>query len=370
MAKRDYYATLGVPRDAAEQEIKKAYRQLALKFHPDKNHGNKAAEERFKEINEAYEVLGDGEKRQQYDAYGHAAYQARRQGGTGFQGAGFGDVFGDIFEDFFGGAGAGRTRSRQQRGSDFRYDLDISFEEMIFGKEAKIRIPKSEICGACEGTGAKSKSSIKTCPTCGGAGQTRFQQGFFTISRTCSHCNGEGRLITDPCATCGGEKRVQRDKTLTVKIPPGVETGSRLRLSGEGELGTHGGPPGDLYIVLTVQEHPFLKRVGNDLACEVPITFSQAALGTKIEVESLKGHATLKIPAGTQHGKMFRLKGLGVPSLNGRGIGDQLVRVRIEIPTKLSEKQKELLAEYAKLSGEPAGESSDGLFEKVKNIFE
>lgn len=378
MTRQDYYQILGVARDASEQEIKKSYRQLAHKYHPDKNSGNKQAEERFKEIAEAYEVLGDPEKRRQYDAFGHAGYQARTQGGgagaSGFDfgRGGFGDIFGDIFEDFFGpGGGGGRARSRAQRGADLRYNLEIDFEEAVFGKEAKIRIPRWETCSDCRGSGAKDPQAVRNCPTCGGAGQTRYQQGFFTISRGCSHCVGEGRIITEPCARCRGQKRMQRDKTLTVRIPPGVETGSRLRLSGEGEPGGAGGPAGDLYIVVTVREHPYFQREDNDILCELPINFVQAALGAKVEVETLSGKHALKIPAGTQNGKSFRLKGLGVASLDGRGIGDQIVRVRVEVPTKLTAKQRELLQEYAKVSGvATTAEGGDGIFEKVKNIFE
>jgi molecular chaperone DnaJ len=373
LSKRDYYEILGVKRDASEQELKKAYRQLALKHHPDRNPGSKPSEEKFKELNEAYEVLSDAQKRHRYDTFGHAGVGAGA-GGTGgfdFNRGGFGDVFGSIFEDFFGGSsgGGGRGRVRPERGADLRYNFQVEFEEAVFGKEAKIRIPKWEACAECRGTGSKSSEGIRTCPTCNGAGSVRFQQGFFTISRTCSHCNGEGRIISDPCPKCHGKKQVHREKTLTIKIPAGVETGTRLRLNGEGEPGSSGGPPGDLYVVLTVKDHPVFTRDGDDLLCDVPISIGQAALGAKIEVATLKAKAQLKIPAGTQSGRTFRLKGLGVANLKGHRIGDFLVRVHVVIPTKLTARQRELLEEFSRLSGESVT-SEEGLFEKVKNIFE
>lgn len=368
MAKRDYYEILGVKRDASEQELKKAYRQLALKHHPDRNPGSKPSEDKFKEINEAYEVLSDPPKRQRYDTYGHAGVNTEGMGGFDFNRGGFGDIFGDIFEDFFGGT-TGRGRARPERGSDLRYNLQVEFEEAVFGKEAKIRIPKWEACAECRGTGAKSSGGIRACPTCNGAGSVRFQQGFFTISRTCSHCNGEGRIISDPCPKCHGKKQVHREKTLTIKIPPGVETGTRLRLSAEGEPGSNGGPPGDLYVVLNVKDHPVFTREGDDLLCEVPISIGQAALGAKIEVPTLKGKSHLKVPAGTQAGRAFRLKGLGVANVKGHRMGDLVVKVRVSIPTKLTARQRELLEEFSKLSGDPVT-SEEGLFEKVKNIFD
>ena len=369
MAKGDYYEILGVSKNASDNDIKKSYRRLAVKYHPDKNPGNKEAEEHFKEINEAYEVLRDSQKRRQYNTFGHAGVGAggfEGFGGFDFGRGGFGDVFGDIFEDFFGGT-TSRTRVRPQRGADLRYSLELSLEETIFGKETKIRIPKWETCSQCKGSGAQSPSDVQTCPACKGSGSTRFQQGFFSISRTCYQCNGEGRIITAPCSRCRGEKRIHRDKTLSIKIPGGVENGTRLRLSGEGEPGLYGGPPGDLYVVMTVKEHPVFTRQGDNLLIEIRISFVQAALGTKIDVPTIKGKATVKIPAGTQDGKVFRLKGMGIPSLKGYAAGDQLVKVRIQIPAKLTAKQRELLEEYARLSSESTRE--EGLFEKVKNMF-
>lgn len=366
--KHDYYELLGVARNAAEADIKKAYRKLAVKFHPDKNQGNKEAEERFKEINEAYEVLSDGQKRRQYDTFGHAGVGAGGFEGFDFGRGGFGDVFGDIFEDFFGGtAGRGRARSRAERGADLRYDLEVSLEDAVFGKDTKIRIPTMESCPDCKGSGAEGPSGIQGCSACGGSGSMRFQQGFFSVTRACSQCRGEGRVITKPCKKCHGEKYIQREKTLSVKIPAGVDDGTRLRLNGEGEPGNRGGPPGDLYVVLGIKAHPVFKRQGDALVCQVPIGLAQAALGTKIEVPTLCGKASVKIPSGTQDGKVFRLKGLGVPHLRGHGMGDQLVQVRIDVPTKLTARQRELLEEYAKLAGEPVGE--EGFFEKVKHMF-
>lgn len=365
--KKDYYEVLGVSRDVGDEELKKTYRKLALKYHPDKNQGNKESEEKFKEINEAYEVLSDPQKRKNYDLFGHT------QGPEGFGGfggyefsGGFGDIFGDIFEDFLGGTA---RRRRAERGADLRYNLEISFDDAAFGKETKIKIPKWVNCSVCNGTGAKSTSDIKTCPTCKGAGQTRFQQGFFTVSRTCHHCLGEGKIITEKCTTCNGERRVHSERTISLKIPPGVETGTRLRLSGEGELGGNGGPPGDLYVVLTVKEHPLFTREGNDILYNAQISFVQAAIGGKIDIPTLKGNTSLKIPPGTQPGRTFRLKGMGIANLRGSGIGDEIVRVNIKVPTKLNQRQKELLEEFEKISNENADEES-GIFEKVKNLFE
>ncbi|MFQ5801197.1 MAG: molecular chaperone DnaJ, partial [Candidatus Hydrothermarchaeales archaeon] len=348
--KSDYYEMLGVERNATDEEIKKAYRKLALRHHPDKNPGNKDSEERFKEVNEAYEVLSDQEKRRKYDLYGHEMSSQGYGGFGGFGAGGFGDIFEDIFEDFFG-TGT-RQRRRGERGADLRYNLEISFEEAAFGIETKINIPRMELCPACNGVGTKSSTKLAICPSCKGSGQIRFQQGFFTLSRTCSHCNGEGRIITDPCNKCRGRKRVQRERVLSVKVPPGVETGSRLRVVGEGEAGAYGGAPGDLYIVITVRDHPSFVREGNNIICEVTLSFVQASLGGKVNVPTLTGNVTLNIPQGTQPDSMLRIKGKGIHSLRGYGVGDQIVKIKVEIPKKLSVRQKELLEEYSQEHGE------------------
>jgi molecular chaperone DnaJ len=375
VAKRDYYETLGVDRNASDDDLKKAYRKLARQHHPDLQNGDqqkKVSEEKFKEVNEAYEVLSDAEKRRRYDMFGHAGTQ---QGfGGGFEGfdfgrGGFSDVFNDIFEDFFGGQ-TGRGRQRAERGSDLQYNLELSFEEAVSGKEAKLKIPRWETCPECKGTGAKSAAGLKVCAGCKGAGQLRFQQGFFTVSRPCGQCEGSGQIISDPCESCRGRKRVYKERTLAVNIPAGIETGMRLRLSHEGEHGVNGGPPGDLYVAISVKAHPFFTRKGTDLICDVPVNFVTAVLGGKMEVPTLKGSSVLKIPAGTQHEKTFRLRGLGVPSLKGQHVGDQIVRVKVQIPTKLSAKQKELLTEFAKESGMVLDAEGEGFFDKMKTLFE
>ena len=372
--KRDYYDILGISRNADEEGIKKAFRKLAIKHHPDKNPGNKEAEERFKEINEAYSILSDSQKRRAYDLFGHAGAGVGGEGfgrGGGFDfdfgRGGFNDIFSDIFEDFFGSST--RTRSRAERGTDLRYDLEISFDDAIFGKEIKIRIPRWETCPDCRGTGAKAGSTLKTCTACRGAGQVRYQQGFFTISRACGHCHGQGRIISEFCMKCRGEKRLQKERTLTVKLPAGVDNGSRLRLAGEGEPGENGGHPGDLYVVITVKEHPVFSREGNHILCEVLISFTQAALGASVEVPTLKGKTELKIPPGTQHGKIFKLKGLGAPDPRGYENGDLVVKVKVAIPTKLTDRQKELLQELAKIGAESIQTGEDSFFDKVKNLF-
>ena len=363
---KDFYELLGVHRNASEAELKRAYRRLAHEFHPDKNPGNKEAEEKFKEISAAYEVLSDPQKRAYYDQYGVApGTQGAGPGGFG-AGMGMGDIFGDIFEEFFGGHRGG---SRATVGEDLRYNLKISFVDAAAGTTTKIRVPRWERCPECDGLGARSKDGIATCTSCNGAGQIRMQQGFFSVSRTCSRCKGEGRVITDPCKTCKGRKRVERERTLQVKIPAGVETGNTIRLTGEGELGSFGGPPGDLYVYLTVDAHPLFTREGQDIICEVPISFAQAALGTEIDVPTLSGNAKLKVPAGTQPGHVFRLKGKGFPYLRGQGTGDQLCRVIVEVPSKLTQKQKELLKEFDCLSKEECTPITKGFFDKVKEVF-
>jgi molecular chaperone DnaJ len=371
-AKRDYYSTLGIERNASDEDIKKAYRKLARQYHPDLQAGDqqkKSAEEKFKEINEAYEILSDQDKRRRYDMFGHAGAQQGAGGFEGFDfgGGGFGDVFNDIFEDFFGG---GRGQSRAERGRDLQYNLEITFEEAVFGKEAKLKIPRWETCSDCRGTGARSATAIKTCPTCRGSGQLRFQQGFFSVSRPCGQCNGAGQIVSEPCTTCHGRQRVQKERTLSVHIPAGIESGMRLRLQNEGEHGVNGGPPGDLYVAVTVKPHPLFTRHGNDIVCDLPIHFVTAALGGKVEVPTLKGKTVIKVPPGTQQGKILRLKGLGIPSLKGHQTGDQIYTIRIEVPTKLSQRQKELLTDFARESGLSADTEGDGFFDKMKTFFE
>jgi molecular chaperone DnaJ len=362
---KDYYELLGVHRNAGDAELKRVYRRLAHQYHPDKNQGDKASEDKFKEINEAYEVLSDPQKRAYYDQYGTAP--GSQGGGAGGYGAGMGDIFGDILGEFFG---TGRGGTRATAGEDLRYNLKISFTDAAFGAATKIRVPRWERCPDCDGTGAKSKDKIVTCTACNGAGQVRMQQGFFSISRTCSRCGGEGKQITDPCGTCRGRKRVERERTLSIKVPAGVETGTTIRLSGEGEIGSYGGPPGDLYVYLMVEDHPLFQREGQDVICAIPVSFGQAALGTEIDVPTLVGNTKLKIPAGTQPGQTFRLKGKGFPYLRGSGIGDQVCRIVVEVPNKLTAKQKELLQEFEHLSGDNSTPITRGFFEKVKEIFE
>ncbi len=362
---KDYYELLGVHRNAGEAELKRAYRRLAHELHPDKNPGDKAAEEKFKQINEAYAVLSDPQKRAYYDQFGSVPGGQGGPGGFG-AGMGMGDIFGDIFSEFFGG---GRSGVRATVGDDLRYNLKISFEDAAFGTTTKVRVPRWERCPDCDGLGATSRDKIATCATCHGSGQVRMQQGFFSISRTCSRCGGEGKVITEPCKTCRGKKRVERERTLSVRIPGGVETGTTIRLSGEGELGMHGGPPGDLYVYLTVEEHALFQREGQDVICAVPISFVQAALGTEIEVPTLTGPSKLKIPAATQPGHVFRLRGKGFPHLRGAGTGDQLCRIMVEVPTKLTAKQKELLQEFERLNGAHTAPLTTGFFDKVKEIF-
>jgi len=360
---KDYYELLGVHRNATDAELKRAYRRLALEHHPDKNQGNRAAEEKFKEINEAYAVLSDPQKRAYYDQYG--VTPGTQGAGPGF-GGDMGDIFGNIFEEFFGG---GRGRSRASAGDDLRYNLKISFDEAASDTTTKIRVPRWEHCPDCDGTGAVSKEGIATCSTCRGTGQTRIQQGFFSMTRTCSRCGGEGRVITDPCKTCGGRKQMERERTLSVKIPAGVETGNTIRLTGEGGLGSYGERPGDLYVYITVDEHPLFKREGQDIICDVPISFFKAALGAEIEVPTLFGSAKLKISPGTQTGQIFKLRGKGFPHLRGSGSGDQLCRIIVEVPLKLSSRQIELLREFDQLSGDNSTPIAKGFLDRVKEVF-
>ncbi|HKL26690.1 MAG TPA: molecular chaperone DnaJ [Desulfuromonadales bacterium] len=367
MNKRDYYEILEVHRNASETEIKKAYRKLALKCHPDKNPGDAEAEGRFKELSEAYAILSDPQKRALYDQYGHAGVdQSNGYAGGGFGGTPFEDLFGDIFGDIFGG---GARRGSGRRGDDLRYNLKISFEEAAFGLDTKIQIPRHKRCEACDGSGAKPGTAPQTCQTCAGHGQVRFQQGFFSLTRPCPDCGGEGKRISDPCPECHGSGLTRSKKTLSLKIPAGVETGNRLKLNGEGEPGVQGGPPGDLYVVITVKEHPIFKREGQDILCDIPISFAQAALGCELEVPTLDGKVNLKIPAGTQSGKIFRLPSKGIPTLHGYGRGDELIVARVETPTKLTARQKELLEEFSQAGGEDVHPLGKTFFGKVKELF-
>ncbi|MBI3185305.1 MAG: molecular chaperone DnaJ [Myxococcales bacterium] len=363
--KRDYYEVLGVEKNADPQMLKSAYRKAALKYHPDRNPGDKEAEERFKEASEAYAVLSDPDQRARYDRFGHAG-NGFEGFGQGFAGVNLNDIFGDIFGEIFGGGR--RSRTRTSRGSDLRYNLEISFEEAAFGCEVQVKVPRPKRCEACGGTGSRSKEG-RTCPTCGGAGEVRFTQGFFSISRTCNHCGGTGAVITDPCGSCRGAGKVESETALTVKIPPGVDTGTRVRLAGEGEPGELGGPPGDLYVVVHMREHPIFVREDDEVLCEVPISFTQAALGAQLDVPTLDGKLKMKVPPGTQTGKVFRLKGKGVPHLHGGGRGDQHVRVVIETPTHLTGRQRELLEQFAQAAGEEAHPQSKSFFAKVRELF-
>ncbi len=346
MAKQDYYETLGVARNASEAELKKAYRRLAMKYHPDRNQGDAKAEEKFKAAKEAYEVLTDPQKRAAYDQFGHAGVDpSAAPGGGGFRGGGsFSDIFDDVFGDIFGGRSAGGRQA--YRGADLRYDLELSLEDAVQGVTVKVKIPTHVKCGSCNGSGAKKGTSPTTCTTCGGQGQVRMQQGFFSIQQTCPRCRGVGKIITDPCPTCHGSGQVQESKTLSVKIPAGVDTGDRIRLAGEGEPGENGGPPGDLYVQVRIKPHPIFERIGNDLACEMPISFATAALGGELDVPTLGGRVRLKIPPETQTGKVFRLRGKGVKSIQQRGVGDLLCKVVVETPVHLNQKQKELLQAF------------------------
>lgn len=367
--KAEYYEVLGVQRGASEEELKKAYRQLALKHHPDRNPGDKQAEEKFKEISEAYQVLSDPEKRSRYDRFGHAAFGDGNPFKGGFEfSAGFEDIFGDIFGEFFG-AGTARRRGRAQRGEDFRYDLEIGFEEAVFGGEKKIKVPRHGSCDVCHGSGCKPGTSPRPCSACHGKGQVNFQQGFFNVSRTCGQCRGQGTIISDPCASCGGAGRVRKLHTLSIKIPAGVDAGTRLKLRGEGETGVVGGPPGDLYVDIRVKPHPLFSREGQDIVCGVPVSFVQAALGAEIDVPTLEGKVKMKIPPGTQSGKILRLKGKGVTEVEGYRRGDQLIQIIVETPTHLTARQKEILREFAALGEEEANPLAKGFFEKVKQIF-
>jgi molecular chaperone DnaJ len=371
MSKRDYYEVLSVSRTCTEQELKSAYRRLAVKYHPDKNPGDASAEEKFKEAAEAYSVLSDAEQRRRYDRFGHAGVSS--SAGAGNWGApGFGgieDILGDLFGfgDVFGGGRGGTRRSAAQRGADLRYDLEITLEEAAQGMTAQLRIPRLETCDTCKGSGTKAGTQPENCSTCSGTGQVRYQQGFFSVARTCHVCRGAGRVIKDPCESCNGAGRVEREKQMEVKIPAGVETGSRLRVSGEGESGTQGGAPGDLYVVIHVAEHDQFERQGSNLYEAVPITFAQAALGADIMVKTLDDDEKLKIPMGTQTGTVFRLRGKGMPALGGRGRGDLFVSVTVMTPTSLTREQRKLLEQLAEVESKDLEDK--GLVDKVRDIF-
>ena len=373
MSKRDYYDVLGCDRGADETILKASYRKLAMKWHPDRNQGDGEAEIRFKEVNEAYEVLKDPQKRAAYDRFGHAAFENGGGGaGPGF-GSDFASTFADIFDDLFGGnMGRGRGGAGARgRGADLRYNMEITLEEAYEGKTAQIKIPTSITCEACTGTGAKAGTEPKVCRTCGGAGKIRHAQGFFTLERTCPTCQGRGSVIEDPCGECGGAGRVTRERTLSVQIPAGVEDGTRIRLGGEGEAGVRGGAPGDLYIFLSIEPHAFFQREGADLYCRVPISMVTAALGGAVEVPTIDGDKSkVKIPDGTQSQKRFRLAGKGMPILRTRNHGDMYVQVVVETPQKLTKRQKELLAEFEKESSGDTHPESTGFFSKVKEFFQ
>jgi len=375
MAKRDYYEILGVSRSADDKEIKKAYRKLAMKYHPDRNPDDEEAEANFKEASEAYEVLSDPEKKAAYDQFGHAGVDGSA-GGGGFGGGGFGggdsfsDIFGDVFGDIFGGG-----RGRSNRGSDLRYTLQLDLEDAVRGKNVKIDIPTAVDCGSCKGSGAEPGTRPETCPTCRGMGQVRMQQGFFSVQQTCPNCRGTGQIVKNPCKACRGMGQVEEEKTLSVKVPAGVDTGDRIRLTGEGEPGPRGGQPGDLYVQVSVKDHPIFERDGRNLHCDVPISITDAALGGELEVPTLDGRVKLKIPAETQTGKVFRLRGKGVTSVRGGPAGDLLCRVMVETPVNLTKKQKELLREFQETlnedrDGQKHGPKKSSWFEGVKNFFD
>jgi molecular chaperone DnaJ len=369
MAKRCYYEVLEVGRNASDAELKAAFRKAAMKWHPDRNPGDKNSDGRFKEINEAYDILKDPDRRAAYDRFGHAAFEHGGPGGPGGFGTDFGSAFSDLFEGIFG-MGGGRSRSGRERGADLRYNMEISLEEAYSGKTAQVRIPTSVTCEACSGSGAKAGTRPKACPTCAGQGRIRHAQGFFTLERTCPSCHGRGQVIDNPCASCSGSGRVTRERTLSVNIPAGVEDGTRIRLAGEGEAGTRGGPAGDLYIFLAITAHPFFQREGADLHCRVPISMVTAALGGELEVPTVEANKTrVKVPEGTQSGRRFRIHGKGMPILRSKQMGDMYVQVLVETPQKLTKRQRELLAEFERLSSRDTQPEAAGFFGKVKEFL-
>jgi len=371
MSKRDYYEVLGVGRDAGDGDIKKAYRRLAMKHHPDRNEGDEKSEAKFKEAKEAFEILSDQGKRSTYDQFGHAGIE-QSAGAGGGGAAGFGDIFDTVFGDIFGNGGA-RGSTRAYRGSDLRYDLTLSLEDAVRGTEVKIRVPTLIDCGSCKGSGSRTGAAPKSCGTCNGVGQVRMQQGFFSVQQTCPQCRGQGKLVSDPCGKCGGSGKARGHKTIAVKVPAGVDNGDRIRLSGEGEAGQSGGPPGDLYVNVVVSEHPIFSREDNNLYCEVPIDFIVAALGGELEVPTLAGRVMLKIPAETQTGKMFRMRGKGVRSVRGGGVGDLVCRVVVETPVNLNKTQKDTLREFGESvagAGRKHSPRAESWLDGVKKFFE
>ncbi|AEE23211.1 MAG: molecular chaperone DnaJ [Alteromonadaceae bacterium] len=375
MSKRDYYEVLGVDKSASERDIKKAYKRLAMKYHPDRTQGDKAMEEKFKEVQEAYEILTDSQKRAAYDQYGHAGVDPNRGHGGGHGAGDFGDIFGDVFGDIFGGGRGGGRQSRAARGSDLRYNLELSLEEAVRGKSVEIRVPTLAECETCDGSGAKKGSSVKTCTTCHGQGQVQMRQGFFAVQQACPTCSGKGKIITDPCRECHGQGRVEKTKTLSVKVPAGVDTGDRIRLSNEGEAGENGAPAGDLYVQVHVKQHKIFERDGNNLYCEVPLSFTRAAIGGEIEVPTLEGKVKLKVTPETQTGKMFRLRNKGVKSVRSGSVGDLICKVVIETPVNLNSRQKELLEELEESMGTGKDTAKNrpkesGFFDGVKKFFD
>lgn len=373
MAKKDFYEVLGVERSADDKEIKKAYRRLAMKFHPDRNPDNAEAEEKFKEATEAYEILSDAQKKTAYDQYGHAGVDPNAGGGAGFGSGSFSDIFGDVFGDIFGGGGGGGGRTRSARGSDLRYNLELDLEDAVKGTTVKIRVPSQVACKVCSGSGAEKGSQPETCGTCHGAGQIRMQQGFFSVQQTCPRCRGQGSFVKNPCKSCHGAGSIEEQKTLSVKVPAGVDTGDRIRLAGEGEAGSKGGPAGDLYVQVSVKEHPIFVRDGSNLFCDVPISIVDAALGGELEVPTLDGRVKLKIPPETQSGKLFRLRGKGVTPVRGGAPGDLMCRVQVETPVNLTRKQKEILQEFqSTLDSDSKNHAPkrQSWFEGVKSFFD